>query len=146
VVTVVEFGLFGFGWCLGVWFFKFVLLPVFHGVPKSLVWALRAWVLWRAVVRYFVSPLFWLLMFWVGVRVVTFFFPNGSAYVRESEGFGAGEVLGLLFPVGRLLFSASARAKVQRDFLRFVAFNLTPVGITALEALGVVPTTRAGEA
>jgi len=131
-----ELVLFALGFSLGIWFFTVVVLPVFYGVPKSLVWALRGWVRWRACAFYLIAPVLWNFVFFGAAAALVVFFPSAAIRLRESSGFGIGEPLGLRFSFGSTLFTASTRRNMRDDFLEFVRPYLTPKAPTFGEPKG----------
>jgi hypothetical protein len=115
--VAVEFGLFLLGLPLGILWFSVVLLPLVYGLPRSIVWASRRWITWRAPIRYAVGLVLWNLAFFVAAVGVALVFPGTHARLYDSPGFWWGSNLGVLFCVGRVAFARSARRDVSTEWL-----------------------------
>lgn len=117
------------GFPLAILWCTVIVFPLLYGVPRSVTWALRGWVLWRTPLYYMVAPAIWLAaLLLLGVLVNTYL-PRLESFLTGGP-FISGQIAGILFEVGRSVFSESTKRDLRVDFYHFVLPRLTPAGAT----------------
>ena len=118
---MLDFLLFFIGLFASIIWFSVTIPPLLYGLPRSVVWASRGWISWRAPLVYLAAPVAWQLFF-LGLAVaIALLLPSVASSLRSSGGFNLGAVLATAVMFARLLASRSARRDLQVDFYRFAA-------------------------
>lgn len=129
---LIDIGLFALGFVLGIFWFSVIVLPIFYGFPRALIWAGRGWLKWRASFTYLVVPIVWTATLFVVAYIIDYFFPDAAEFLMKSAPFGWGQTAGILLSLVRAIFSRSTRADMSIDFLTFAQPHLTDTGEAAL--------------
>lgn len=132
---MLEFWLLIAGMFLGIWWFSVIVLPLIYAFPRSLYWSVRRWAKWRAPFLYFLPPLIWTVTFFGIALILVVYFPNIASYLLKSDGFNAGQLVGIALSVLRAIFSKSTRLDMTRDFYDFMKPYLTKEGKTGYQAM-----------
>jgi hypothetical protein len=112
--------LFAIGLALGLLYFSVAALPIFYGLPKSILWAARGKCGWSVPFKYLVSPVLWSVFFLVLFVLLAMFWPSAFATLQESATFNIGSLIGFWGAALRVLVSRSAHNDMAQDFQDFV--------------------------
>lgn len=112
--------LFPIGFLIGIWYTSMLVLPLFYGIPKSLVGFFRGEIRFKATPMYLVAPVLWTIFFLVMFFLLSIFWETGFQYLRESGAFNFGHVLGSWFLILNAIFNRKSREDMKADFEDFV--------------------------
>jgi hypothetical protein len=117
---VLEFLAFMIGFLIGLWYTAMLVLPLFYGLPKAILGYFRKELLLRAIVSYLVAPMAWILFVTLALFIMAIFWERGFRFILESGSFNAGQALGSIFLVTKIILSRRTRAGLQAEFDEFV--------------------------
>ena len=117
---VLEFLALMMGFLIGLWYTAMLVLPLFYGLPKAILGYFRKELLLRAAVPYFVAPIAWLLFVALVLFIMSIFWERGFRFILESGSFNAGQALGSIFWVTKVILSRRTRAGLKAEFDVFV--------------------------
>jgi hypothetical protein len=108
------------GFLIGLWYTAMLVLPLFYGLPKATLGYFRKELLLRAVVPYLIAPIALILFVTLVLFIMAIFWERGFRFILESGGFNAGQALGSIFLVTKVIFSRKTRAGLKAEFDEFV--------------------------
>jgi hypothetical protein len=122
-------GLFVVGIALGIVWFSVIVLPIFYGLPRAILWCARGWTRWSSTLAYMVSPILWTIVFFAIVFAIVRLSPKTAAFLSNDPAFSLGQMIGIGISILRSLFSRSTHADLDIDFQRFMTRFLTAKGL-----------------
>lgn len=108
------------GFLIGLWYTTMLVLSLFYGLPKAILGYLRKELLPRAVLPYLVAPLAWILFVTVVLFVLEIFWERAFRFLLEDGGFNAGQALGSIFLIAKVILSRKTREDLKAEFDDFV--------------------------
>lgn len=117
---IVNLILFPIGFLIGIWYTSMLVLPIFYGIPKSLLGFFRGEIRFKATLMYLVAPVLWTLFFLVLFFLFATFWETGFQNLRENGAFNWGHVLGSWFLILNAIFNSKSRSDMRADFEAFV--------------------------
>ena len=114
--ALAEVVLFFGGYAVGTWWFTVQVLPLFYGFRKAAYWSFRGLFSWRLPGAYLVTFIGWFLIFVFATLALTAWFPNWTAALSRSPGFGLGQLIGAGWLLIRA-FSRKGKQDLREDFL-----------------------------
>jgi len=131
-----EAGLFVVGAVLGALAFHAIALPLLYALPRAVGWAVRGRLRWRAVPRFFVSPIWWGALFALGVYLLARYAPGTWERLYASPPFYLGVWLGISMRAFRAFGSKAGQLKLRDDFIDHVRSHLKERAPTEDERMG----------
>lgn len=89
---MIEIILFIIGVLLGLLWFSVVILPIFHGIPRTLYWVIRGKLKISSTLYYLRVTFFWIFIFVIVIYMQMKLFPTIDKIVFESIGFYFGQM------------------------------------------------------
>jgi hypothetical protein len=117
---MLEVVLFVLGALLGLYYFGVTALPMFYGLPKGVLCAVRGKCGWRVPLKYLLVAVFWIAIFFVAFVALAVFWSEGFYRLLASDGFATGSAIGFWGAALLAIFSRSAREDLRQDFEAFV--------------------------
>lgn len=105
------------GIALGILVWSLIILPVFYGVPKTIIYVFKGLLRKSATIFYLNSFVLWNLIFIVVAAFLVSYFPNLGHTLSNSEGFFIGQWMGIGICVLRI-FTSDGRKDLDYDFWR----------------------------
>ena len=131
-----EAGLFAVGYVLGALVFRTIALPLLYALPRAVVWAVQGRLRWRAVLRFFVSPIWWGALLALGATLLARYAPGAWERLYSSPPFYLGLWLGISLGAFRAFGSKAGQLKLRDNFLDRVRSHLKARAPTEDERMG----------
>jgi hypothetical protein len=138
-------GLFVVGFGFGIVWFSFIVLPIFYGLPRAILWCARGWARWTSILAYLVSPILWTIVFFAIVFAIVRFSPRTADFLGSDPAFSLGQMVGIGISVLRSLFSRSTHVDMDLDFRDFMRRFLTVKGLAISSAWNTGPAAAEAE-
>lgn len=104
--------LFFVGWALGFFIFGFIILPLFYGVPKAILWAAKGQLKKRAI-WYYIRVFVFSNIFLLAIALLqTYLIPSSRDVLYNSAGFFYGQWVGIGFS---LLYALTRKGRSDLD-------------------------------
>jgi TPR repeat protein len=103
--------------------FTVVALPLFYGIPKSIIEYSRRRISIKPVFLYLATFLFGYAVFLIAFILLSYF-PSAFDTVSQGAGFNIGSMIGFWLLALRAIFSRSARQAMRADYDAFVRPHL----------------------
>jgi len=112
---MIEIFLFIIAALLGSLWFSLVVLPIFHGIPRTIYWVIRGKLKLSSTFYYLRISLLWILVFAIIIYMQMKLFPKIDQIIFNSVGFYYGQMFGV---IGSFIYALTKKGRndINDDF------------------------------